>query len=56
MAVLKTLSLDILVLLWWIGLWNSVDILINSYIPPQYHLTTNMVMGVGSLYLYYKLM
>ena len=53
MNTITKLTVDVLIMLWWIGLWNSVDIIINRYVDSGYYLTTNLIIGITSFYLYY---
>lgn len=36
MATIKDMLLQLLVLFWWVGLWNVLDIILNSNVPPEH--------------------
>jgi hypothetical protein len=54
MLTTKDIFIDILTLIWWVGIWNTIDLLIAEYIEPEYHLRTNFIMGIIALILYMK--
>jgi hypothetical protein len=46
---------DILLLLYWVGLWNTTEHLVYNYIEPSYHLFAFTTIGIISFIGYYYL-
>ena len=53
MLIFKNIFLEFLVLIWWVSLWNCMDIVITNFIPIECTFRFNLLIGLTAIFLCY---